>query len=92
VVIMEAMALERAVISTYVAGIPELVRPGENGWLVAAGDAQALADALVECLAAPVEQLQAMGRRARERALARHNVNVEAARLALLFDGSARTA
>jgi colanic acid/amylovoran biosynthesis glycosyltransferase len=92
VVLMEAMALQRPVISTYVAGIPELVRPGENGWLVAAGDAQALADALVECLAAPVEQLQAMGRRARERALARHNVNVEAARLALLFDGSARTA
>ena len=31
VVIMEAMALRRPVISTFVAGIPELVRDGENG-------------------------------------------------------------
>ncbi|RTL66656.1 MAG: glycosyltransferase, partial [Hyphomicrobiales bacterium] len=37
VVIMEAMALRRPVISTYVAGIPELVRDGETGWLVPAG-------------------------------------------------------
>ena len=44
VVIMEAMALRRPVISTYVAGIPELVRPGENGWLVPAGDVEALAE------------------------------------------------
>ena len=28
------MALRRPVISTYVAGIPELVRDGETGWLV----------------------------------------------------------
>ena len=40
VVLMEAMALRRPVISTYVAGIPELVRPGENGWLVPAGDVE----------------------------------------------------
>ena len=33
VVIMEAMALRRPVISTYVAGIPELVRPASTaGW------------------------------------------------------------
>ena len=31
VVIMEAMALRRPVISTYIAGIPELVVPGETG-------------------------------------------------------------
>jgi len=37
VVIMEAMALQRPVLSTYVAGIPELVVPGENGWLIPAG-------------------------------------------------------
>ena len=38
VVLMEAMALRRPVISTYVAGIPELVISGEHGWLVPAGD------------------------------------------------------
>ena len=42
VVIMEAMALRRPVISTFVAGIPELVAPGEHGWLVPAGDVEAL--------------------------------------------------
>ena len=36
VVIMEAMALRRPVLSTYVAGIPELVRHGQEGWLVPA--------------------------------------------------------
>ena len=36
--------MRRPVITTYVAGIPELVRPGENGWLVPAGDVDALAD------------------------------------------------
>ena len=50
VVIMEAMALRRPVISTYVAGIPELVRSGEHGWLVPAGDVEALADAMQACL------------------------------------------
>ncbi|HXI87140.1 MAG TPA: glycosyltransferase, partial [Parvularculaceae bacterium] len=40
--IMEAFSLARPVISTYIAGIPELVVPGQNGWLVPAGDAEAL--------------------------------------------------
>ncbi len=61
VVIMEAMALRRPVISTYVAGIPELVRPGIDGWLVPAGDVEALAEAMQACLEAPVEELARMG-------------------------------
>ena len=67
VVIMEAMALRRPVITTYVAGIPELVRSGESGWLVPAGDVDALADTIVECLDASGELLERMGRAARER-------------------------
>ena len=35
-VIMEAFALGRPVLSSFVAGIPELVVPGESGWLVPA--------------------------------------------------------
>ena len=66
--IMEAMALRRPVITTYVAGIPELVRPGENGWLVPAGDVEALADAMAACLDAPVDVLARMGEAARARA------------------------
>ena len=85
VVIMEAMALRRPVITTYVAGIPELVRPGESGWLIPAGDADLLADAIVECLASSPEQLARMGELARQRVLARHDVDTEAGKLARLF-------
>ena len=46
VVLMEALALGRPVVSTYVAGIPELVQDGVNGWLVPAGDVERLAEAI----------------------------------------------
>jgi colanic acid/amylovoran biosynthesis glycosyltransferase len=85
VVIMEAMALRRPVITTYVAGIPELVRDGENGWLVPAGDVEALANAMQDCLDAPAERLAHMGAAAHERVLARHDIDREAAKLAALF-------
>ena len=81
VVIMEAMALRRPVLSTFVAGIPELVVHGENGWLFPAGDVEALATALQACLAASPTELEAMGAAARHRALARHDIDVEAGRL-----------
>jgi glycosyltransferase involved in cell wall biosynthesis len=85
VVIMEAMALRRPVISTFVAGIPELVIPGEHGWLVPAGDVDALTEAMKACLDAPVDMLTQMGEAAQRRVLARHDVNTEAAKLAKLF-------
>src|SRR5438309_8037241 len=45
-VIAEAMASGKPVVSTTVAGIPELVAHGENGLLVPPRDARALADAM----------------------------------------------
>ena len=85
VVIMEAMALGRPVISTFIAGIPELVRPGHEGWLIPAGDVDALAQAMRECLAASPERLLALGRAAHARVLERHQVDTEAGRLKRLF-------
>ncbi len=85
VVIMEAMALRRPVISTYVAGIPELVRPGEHGWLVPAGDVDALADAMQACLDAPVTTLARMGEAAHARVVERHDVDEAGAALAGLM-------
>jgi glycosyltransferase involved in cell wall biosynthesis len=81
VVIMEAMALHRPVISTFIAGIPELVRPHIDGWLVPAGDVQGLVAAIRECLEAPVNTLARMGRDGHERVLARHNVDDQAEKL-----------
>ena len=89
VVIMEAMALRRPVITTFVAGIPELVQAGECGWLVPAGDVDGLSRAMVDALAAPVEVLARMGEAAHARVLARHDVDTEAAKLAALFAASA---
>lgn len=89
VVIMEAMALRRPVLTTYVAGIPELVRQGENGWLFPAGAVNELAAALTDCLAQPVEVLQQMGEAAYQRVLERHDIDTEAAKLAELFRAQA---
>ncbi|MBV9891086.1 MAG: glycosyltransferase family 4 protein [Rhizobacter sp.] len=85
VVIMEAMALRRPVVTTFVAGIPELVLPGETGWLVPAGDVDALAAALVACVDASEDTIAAMGARARERVLELHDVDVEAGKLGRLL-------
>lgn len=86
VVVMEAMALRRPVITTYVAGIPELVQPGENGWLVAAGSIDDLAGAMEDCLNCTPEELTRMGGAAHRRVIERHSIDVEAKRLITLFD------
>ena len=85
IVIMEAMALKRPVISTFVAGIPELVQPGEHGWLVPAGDVEALADVMRACLETPVETLVRMGEAAHKRVVERHSVDTEAGKLRKFF-------
>ena len=60
VALMEAMMCEIPVVATAISGVPELVRPGETGWLVPPEDVQALADALCEIYDNPEEA----GRRA----------------------------
>ena len=92
VVIMEAMALRRPVISTYVAGIPELVRDQEHGWLVPAGDAEALAAAIRRCLDSAPAELQSMGRAAYARVRAQHQIETSAQQLKRLFEAGASEA
>jgi glycosyltransferase involved in cell wall biosynthesis len=82
---MESLALKRPVLTTYVAGIPELVRHGEAGWLFPAGDVEALTNVLEEFLATPLLQLQQMGEIGYQRVLERHAIDSEAAKLNLLF-------
>lgn len=55
VALMEAMASRIPVVATAISGVPELVRPGETGWLVPPEDVYALADALCEIYSSPVE-------------------------------------
>jgi glycosyltransferase involved in cell wall biosynthesis len=82
---MEALALRRPVISTYVAGIPELVDVAKCGYLVPAGSVEELARAMKEVLGTSVEVLREMGREGARRVSERHDACVEAQKLARLF-------
>jgi colanic acid/amylovoran biosynthesis glycosyltransferase len=88
VVIMEAMALRRPVLTTFVAGIPELVIHEDNGWLVPAGSVGDLVRVMKTCLSTPLTVLDEMGERGRERVLKRHDIDAEVARLAAHFEES----
>ena len=85
VAMMEALATGRPVLGTYIAGVPELVESGVNGWLVPAGNVRATADAILRLLQTPVEELSRMGRVGAERVRAMHDAAKEAARLRELF-------
>ncbi|MEZ5963996.1 MAG: glycosyltransferase family 4 protein [Planctomycetota bacterium] len=85
VVIMEAFALGRPVISTSIAGIPELVRDGDNGWLITPGDVTAIAAAMRQVLEADVAELERRGHAGRRAVEARHRADNEARTLARLF-------
>jgi len=85
VVIMEAMALRRPVLTTYIAGIPELVQSGENGWLFPASSVDDLTNAIEDCLAAPLEKLRRFGDAGHQRVVERHSIESEARKLAEHF-------
>jgi glycosyltransferase involved in cell wall biosynthesis len=64
-VVLEAMERGVPVVASAVSGIPEVVVDGETGWLVPPEDPEALAGALSEVLAGPLEARRRgeMGRR-----------------------------
>ncbi|MGE5243996.1 MAG: glycosyltransferase family 4 protein [Betaproteobacteria bacterium] len=70
VAVIEAMAAGRPVVATRVGGVPDVVDEGETGLLVAAGDVDGLATAMVR-LAVDREARCRMGRVGRTRAAAR---------------------
>jgi colanic acid/amylovoran biosynthesis glycosyltransferase len=78
VVIMEAMAASRPVIAPYLAGIPELVVNGRNGWLFPVGDVAALAAAIRAFIRAPEAELARMGTAACSDVWAAHDVDANA--------------
>lgn len=84
IVIMEAHAHARPVISTFIAAIPELV-DAQSGWLVPAGDVPALTAALRSCLDATPEDLARRGATGRSRVEAAHDLHASARALKVLF-------
>lgn len=81
VVIMESFALGRPVITTYIAGIPELVQDGFNGWLIPAGSVNALADAMANVVDATPDQIRSMADHAESSVARFHNIDDIAAEL-----------
>ena len=70
---IEALAAGKPVVATRVGGIPDVVRDGEDGFLVAPGDVEALADRLAE-LATDDKLRERMGEAARARVRERYSV------------------
>jgi glycosyltransferase involved in cell wall biosynthesis len=85
--LMEAMAAGLPVVATSVSGIPELVIDGQTGILVAAGDVQELAGAIVRLCKEPELGVR-LARRARSLVVERFNLDVESDRLAALFEST----
>ncbi len=86
VVIMEAMAAGRPVLSTFVAGIPELVADQDTGWLFPSGDVDQLSCVIEEAVQTDPVRLRVMGQRGRARVEEMHDVRREARHLATLFE------
>jgi glycosyltransferase involved in cell wall biosynthesis len=80
-VLMEAQSQGLCCVSTNVSGVPELIRDGETGSLVAPGDAAALARALEDLIRNPTRR-DALGQAGAERVRAAFNHEAAIDRLA----------
>jgi glycosyltransferase involved in cell wall biosynthesis len=84
VILLEMAAAGVPSVATAVGGIPEVMEQGQSGWLVAPGDARALASRLLELLR-DKDMRQAFGRRARSRAAAEFSFERQSALYQQLF-------
>jgi len=84
VVLMEAMAASVPVVTTRIAGVPELVEDGVSGHLVPPGDAAALAQAITRIL--DTDAPQTMGAAGRARVMAEFDIRAEARWLGHLIE------
>jgi glycosyltransferase involved in cell wall biosynthesis len=80
VALMEALASQVPVVATRIAGVPELVKDGETGYLTAPGDPNSLATHLALLLDNP-DRRQTIGETGRARIRSMFDVNHEASRL-----------
>jgi len=83
--LLEATAHGRPAIATSVGCVTDLVRPGENGWLISPGDAASLTEALEQLAYTPAERLREMGRNGSERVLQEYSADRLASRTLRLY-------
>jgi colanic acid/amylovoran biosynthesis glycosyltransferase len=82
--LMEAMAMEIPCISTFIAGIPELIHSGENGILTPASDAGMLAAAIETLIDDPALRIR-LARAGRRTVVESYDLRSNTERLAALF-------
>ncbi len=85
VALMEAMALEIPCVSTYIAGIPELIRDGLDGLLVPASSVESLATALQRLIDNPALR-KSLGAAAAQRAFESYNLKENICTLARILE------
>ncbi len=90
VALMEALACALPVVATRLSGIPELVRPGETGYLAPPADAAALAEALFSIYQDPAEAYR-LGQAGRRLVLKEFELQTNVKNLSALFEQTVRT-
>ena len=85
VALMEAMSMEIACISTYVAGVSELIESGEEGLLVQASSEDGLTDAIASLVLDPVKR-KAFAVAGRRKVLSQYDLSTNIKTLAGVFE------
>jgi glycosyltransferase involved in cell wall biosynthesis len=83
--VIESLACGTPVVGFASGGIPDMVRPGETGWLAPTGDANALRDAIAEALSDDAQR-GVMGARCRAVAVNEYSLDVQARAYAKLYE------
>jgi len=81
--VLESLACGTPVIGSHTGGIPEMVRPGETGWLFETGNVEALRATLREALA--TRDLTGLRTRCREVAEREYSLELQAERYSKLY-------
>ena len=89
VVLMEAMAMEIPCVTTQIAGVPEMIRTGMDGLLVAPSDLDGLTEALARLMDDGALR-ERLGRSGRERILEHYDLRRNVEKLAAIFAERAR--
>lgn len=90
VAMMEALAMGRPVLGTYIAGVPELVIEGQNGLVVPAGNTELTAKAIITLLTMPTAELTKMGLAGVAKVRSSHDASIEASKMKALFEAVVR--
>jgi glycosyltransferase involved in cell wall biosynthesis len=85
-VVMEALAAATPVVATEVGGVSELVQPGQSGFLVPAGNAQALSQAMRQLMALSPEQRRQLGLNGRDHIAANFSLGAMGDRWMALYE------